>query len=118
MLNNLLWAFSEKKYSSKEEFSRDVRQYQIEINGEDTWKPDEIVLDQSHIDILLEIDWEDPPNDKIQFTFNSDNSKNFNALDLMFQLHNFVAQYDLGDHHFFEGFSKNSQNQYVVDLGS
>lgn len=119
MLFDVLWAFYEKEYKSKEEFSNEVKQYQIDINEKDTWKPDEIVFDKPEITLLLEMGWEEPPHDKVEFTLKSENNKNFTALDLMFQINNFLAQYDLSDHHFFEGLHKDSENnRYMIHLGS
>lgn len=119
ILFGILWTFRGKKYRSKEKFSREIKQYQIRITGKDTWKPDEIVIKKPQIEILLERDWEYPPDDKIEFTLESENSKNFTALDLLFQLNNILAGCDLGDNRFFEGLRFNSESgQYVLKLGS
>jgi hypothetical protein len=125
ILSNLLWVFDYKeKYSSKENFSQEVEKYQEEIRGEDIeeqkkWNPDKILINKPKIKLLFEMNWEDPPKDKVKFTLNSSNQKNFTALDLMFQLHNFIADYDLGNHHFFEGLRYDKDNDlYIVNLGS
>ncbi len=96
-----------------------MKQYQVEMIGKDTWKPDEIVIDKPEMDILLEMNWNEPPNDRVECTLKSENNKNFTALDFMFQLHNFVAQYDLGDHQFFEGLNQDLEsNRYIIHTGS
>ena len=119
ILFDILWTFRGKKYRSKEKFSREIKQYQIRITGKDTWNPDEIIIKKPQIEILLERDWEYPPDDKIEFTLESENSKKLTALCLMFQLNNILAGYDLGDNCFFEGLKFNSESgQYVLKLGS
>lgn len=120
ILSGIAWTFCrKKKYKSKDKFDNAVRQYQVDIKGKDVWQPGEIVFDKPEIKILLERDWEYPPDDKIEFTLESENSKKFSALDLMFQLNNFLTGYDLGDDCFFEGLRYESESRrYILKLGS
>ncbi len=119
ILSELFWAFSREKYSSKEEFSRKIKQYQIDINEKDSWQPDRIVVDKPQINLLLDMDWQLPPDDQIEFTLKSENEKGFTALDLIFQLNNFLAGYDLGDYQFFEGLKYTPEtDRYLIKLGS
>lgn len=119
ILSHLSWTFNEKKYESKEIFNRQVEQHQINLSRNSVWHPFEIVISKAEIKMLLDFDWEMPPDDKIKFVFKSSNSNGFTALDLMFQLNNFLADYDLGDSHFFEGLEYIiEKDQYLVKLGS
>lgn len=119
ILFDVLWIFSGKKYESKKEFGDALKNYQIKITGKDKWQPDEIVIEKPQAEIFYERDWEYPPDDRIEFTLESENRKNFTALDLMFQLNNKIAGYDLGDYCFFEGLKFDTQiKKYVLHLGS
>ncbi len=119
ILPDLLWVFRQEKYQSKEEFSQQVKKYQVDITDQDNWKPGEIIFDERVINIIADFDWETPPDDRIEFSFQSDNAAGFTALDLLFRLNNFLADYDLGDSQFFEGLKYIPQNkQYLLKLGS
>ena len=118
ILRDIYWSFDEK-YESKEAFDSEMKQYQVDIGKEDTWQPDSIVLEQPAISLLLEMGWADPPLDEVTFQLESENKENFTALDLMFQLNNVLAEYDLGDHRFFEGLDHDPEdNRYTIRLGS
>lgn len=119
ILFNILWTFGGKKYKSRKVFDRAIKKYQIKITGKDTWNANEIVSEKPQIEIFYERDWEYPPDDIIEFTLESENKQNFTALDLMFQLNNKIAEYDLGDFCFFEGLKFDAQiKKYVLHLGS
>ena len=119
ILFDVLWNFCGKNYESKKDFNRAIKKYQLDIKGKDTWQPDQIVIEKPEIEIFFERDWEYPPDDKIQFTLESENRKNFTALDLMFRLNKKIAEYDLGDFCFFEGLTFDSaNNRYILHLGS
>lgn len=118
ILPELLWIFGQK-YDLKAEFSQAVKEYQIDIRGKDTWQPDAVVFNRPQIKILLEMDWELPPDDIAEFLIESESSENLTALDLIFQLNNLIAEYDLGDHVFFEGLTYSGKDDlYFINLGS
>ncbi len=119
ILFDVRWTFRGKIYGSKKVFSRAVKKHQIKITGKDSWQAGETVIEKPQIKVVLERDWEYPPDDKIEFTLESKNRKNFTALDLMFQLNNFLAGYDLGDNCFFEGLKFDAESKkYLLNLGS
>jgi hypothetical protein len=119
VLPDLLWVFQQTKYESKAEFNEAIKQYQIDIIEKNTWQPDEIVINKFEINLLLDMDWQSPPDDRIEFTLKSENSTRFTALDLMFQLNNTLAEYNLGDYRFFEGLIYFSEKDlYIINLGS
>lgn len=119
ILFDVIWTFRRKIYGSKKIFSRAVKKHQIKITGKDSWQADEIVIEKPQIKVILERDWEYPPDDRIEFALESEDRKNFTALDLMFQLNNFLAGYDLGDKCFFEGLKFDAENKkYFLNLGS
>lgn len=119
ILFDILWIFRPKKYESRENFNQAIRQHQIDITENDTWQPDKIVIKKPQINVLLEMDWEIPPDDQVEFLIKSENSISFTASDLMFQINNHLAEYDLGDYKFFEGLNFNREkNLYVINLGS
>ncbi len=130
-LNNIAWSFSDEKYTSQEEFNKEVTQCQIDIfKNDDKWKPEEICFELAEINICYEA-WvkgpedllenetlidddkdafeEEPDEDdgyyqvEINANLKADNGKNFSALEFLFKAHNTQANKDLGDHVFFEG---------------
>jgi hypothetical protein len=119
LLAGLSWQFTDEPYQSKATFSDAVRARQVRIFGKDTWHPEEVLWDKPKLDLLLVRDWEYPPDNEVLFSLTSENSKNFTAVDLAFQLHNFLAQYHLSDYVFLEGLVWNPDNgRYVIHLGS
>ncbi len=119
ILFDILWNFCRKIYKSKKPFDQAIKKYQVKITGKDTWNSGKVVIEKPEIEIFFDRDWEYPPDDKIEFTLQSENAKNFTALDLMFQLNNKIAAYDLGDFCFFEGLKYDSKlKKYVLHLGS
>lgn len=116
---DILWIFRPKKYESREKFNQVVRQYQINITEKDAWQPDKIVIEKPQIKVLLEMDWEMPLDDQVEFFIKSENSISFTASDIMFQINNHLAEYDLGDYQFFEGLNLNrGKKLYIINLGS
>ena len=111
ILFDVIWTFRGKIYKSKKVFNRAVKQHQIKITGKDSWQADEIVIEKPDIKVILERDWEYPPDNKIEFTLESEDRKVFTALDLIFQLNNVLAGYDLGDKCFFEGLKFDAESK-------
>jgi hypothetical protein len=104
LLPDLAWSFTGARMADPQAFSEEVRQYQIDIVGEDAWNPDEVVLAFAHV--LVGYEWEEVP---LTIELASANGEHFTALDLLFKLHNAVVEDLRGiDHHFFEGLALNS----------
>lgn len=130
LLSNILWAFQRKRYSSIEDFNKEITEYQTLILKERaSWEPDQVVINAPEIDVCYEA-WikgkeEIATNETIigdeNEVFCEDNSDygmfqvefcaqlkatngtHFTALDLLYQLQNQVCNKDPGDHIFFEG---------------
>src|SRR5262249_28992251 len=54
VLGDVSWVFAEPTYATREAFDREVRRQQIEIVGEDTWRPDEVVLPRPRVKVMYE----------------------------------------------------------------
>lgn len=144
-LDHILWAFSEKKYADIDEFSKDVTEYQIEIGRDDTWKPDLIEIKHSEIAVFYEawlkslqdlsdnetlsvdekslFDSSEMRQLEVIASLSADNGVSFTAVELLFKLHNLVANKELGDAIFFEGLKQfdedfNSLPTYYLYCGS
>ncbi len=108
IFDNLGWSFTGAPHSSPESLSSEVRSYQTEVFGEDTWRPDEVVLDWPKI-LIQFMHWEGDEQVFPVIELSSSNGKSFTAEDLLFQLHNaVVGKLNLIDHHFLEGLELNS----------
>ena len=129
LLNNIAWNFTETEFDSKDDFNKEITDYQIKFKqDETTWKPNEILIEGNTIDLvfmawidenglavneaLLEDDdfFEDENNSEfglfhadIQFRLFADNGKNFSALEIMYKIDLQMKPKELGDHIFFEG---------------
>lgn len=141
LLNQVVWAFKEKHYSSFKEFNKDVQEYQTSIIGDDElWQPDAIVADFPEIQVCYEawiknprallknesltvplnevfnddVDEDEYQEVEILAKLSADNGKNFTASELLMKTHNTLVNKELGDHVFFEGFEiddTSSQNE-------
>ena len=128
LLSNIVWSFNDTEYDSKEDFNEDISQYQLKIKKEESWNPDEIVIENKTVDIvfmawidenglaenetLLEDEefFDDESNSEfglfqadIQARLHADNGENFSTLELMYKLDQQMKPKELGDDHFFEG---------------
>jgi hypothetical protein len=104
----LAWSFTGARFADAQAFSEEVRQYQIDIVGEDSWSPGEVVLPLARVLVAYECrKGDEQVTQTVELA--STGGRHFIALDLMFQLHNAVVE-DLRDidHHFFEGLGLNS----------
>ena len=137
-LNDIAWSFSSIIYTSKEEFSKAITDYQIAIfQTDEKWKPNETAFDFPELQIQYEawitgsekllnnetlLDEEDAFDEdnsdegmfqvEIAAHLHADNGENFTALEFLFKTHNQLANKDLGDHVFFEGTDESPQ---IVD---
>ena len=116
ILFEILWRFTSKVYESEEEFSKAVRQYQIDIKKKDSWNPNQIVITEPSILLIRGNMSTEAP-----MSISTKNPQGFTALELLFKTHNLLAGKGIGkdDHHFFEGFNLVAgKNVYRVHLGS
>jgi hypothetical protein len=108
LLPDLAWSFTGTRFADVQAFSEEVRQYQIDIIGEDSWNPGQVVLPLARVLVAYEC-WKGDEQATLTVELASVGGQHFTALGLMFQLHNAVVE-DLRDidHHFFEGLGLNS----------
>ncbi|QOW10355.1 hypothetical protein Q73A0000_08240 [Kaistella flava (ex Peng et al. 2021)] len=148
LLSNIVWSFNDTEYDSKEDFNKDISQYQLKIKKEEaSWNPDEIVIENNAVDIvfmawvdenglaenetLLEDEefFDDESNSEfglfqadIQARLHAENGKNFSALELMYKLDQQMKPKELGDDLFFEGLgsleSENNIPKFYLFCGS
>lgn len=128
LLNQIYWAFTPNKYESLMNFNVDLQTYNEELgNNLVDFKPFTAIFDSSNVkviydayikskDDLLENEillmeeetFSQQPEDgfyyaKILATLNSGIESNFGSLHLLLDIHNTIANKELGDHIFFEG---------------
>jgi hypothetical protein len=120
LLGEVVWSFVGEPFASRAAFVEAVREYQLEILQQDTWRPDAVVLRCPRVRVQHEYG-DEPDYERAELT--ADDGVAFTAGELLFKIHNaFVGQ--LGDHHFFEGLSLSEETGaarvpvYDVDLGS
>lgn len=142
-LSDTLWSFSDDTYPDYESFNKKVIDYHKAIRESDeSWKPNEVVLDVPTVEIqymvwlespdpildnevLIEDDedvFEDDEDDEemhqveLVATFHADNGKNFTSIELLYKMHHQLANKYLGDHHFFEGIDRLSNDNNKIPL--
>ena len=108
IMYDLYWSFHGEKYQSRRKFDEEVRQYQIEITGIDSWENNEIVLRSPRVRIEY-FRLENRFYHEELIAIESDNGEFFTAVELLFKVHNAVVEHlrEL-NHHFFEGFDLKS----------
>lgn len=101
-----VWSFhGGEQVDDPAEFDRRVRQYHIDVTGEDTWDPDEVIpLARLRVTYFgLESPDDDEYTDMV-VDLRADDGARFTAGELLRKLHNAVAPHLKGaDHFFFEG---------------
>lgn len=101
-----VWSFHEgEQFSDIAEFNRRVHQYHVDVTGEDTWDPDEVVpLSRLRMTYFgLESPEDDEYTDFVA-ELESDNGTHFTAGELLLKVNNAVAPRLAGvDHCYFEG---------------
>ncbi|HAZ43728.1 MAG TPA: hypothetical protein DCZ55_04415 [Cyanobacteria bacterium UBA11371] len=107
-MHDVYWSFFGEKYQSRSEFDAEVRQYQIEISGIDSWQPDEVVIQFPRIRIEY---YRDEGGFEYEdfIEIESDNGEFLTGGELLFKVHNAVVeQLREINHHFFEGLNLKS----------
>ncbi len=124
VLRGVHWSFIGKPFADREAFDQAVRQYQIDIGGKDTWRPEEVVIPYPHIRVAY-MCWQADEQIEPVIELASDADASFTAGEILFKLHNAVVeQLREIDHHFFEGLGLDSHQAagesplYVLDQGS
>jgi hypothetical protein len=102
-----VWSFSNgDTFSDPAEFDRRVREYHVEVTGEDTWDPDEVVLPVPRVRVT-HFGIESPDDEEYTdfvAELASDNGTHFTAGELLLKLNNEVAPRLKGmDHCYYEG---------------
>ncbi len=128
LFGSLCWSCGKKRWESAEAFSEAVREYQIAIREEDTWRPDEVVLKSEVVRVSF-MCWNAEGTEQPEpvLELRSASPEGFTALDLFFKLCDGMAAFmtdhnmDLFDHCFFEGLSAGKSGAipfYYVRFGS
>ncbi|WKX76186.1 hypothetical protein [Zobellia laminariae] len=129
LLNDVLWNFKDKTYSSLSEFLIALLTYNENIFGEDfEFDKDEKVLESTQVVIQYSY-WDEEKEDDIEpdFLLTADNGEFFTQGELIFKVHNKVQEkLQDQDNSFFEGLllweGENPNNQdlplYFVMQGS
>lgn len=103
----VVWSFFKgETFSDPAEFDRRVRAYHVEVTGEDTWDPDEVVLPVPRVRVRY-FGMESPDDDEytdFEAELASDTGTHFTARELLLKLNNVVAPRLEGmDHSYYEG---------------
>lgn len=120
ILKDIAWTLN-NTFNTKDEFNTAITEYQIAVKGTSTnWTPHEIVTPLSHMSIILDRDWiEEEEEQLITLEVSNADGSPLTCLDVMYQLNNSLADYDLGGLQFFEGLEfLPDQNTYLLNLGS
>jgi hypothetical protein len=104
ILADILWSFDGSPFDDVREFAEEVGRYQVEISGDHSWAPDEVVLPVQEVVIDFPDEDDDGSDGPAAVHFLSDDGKGFTAGELLFKIHNaFVERAVDTDHYFFEG---------------
>ena len=101
-----VWSFhGGEQVDDPAEFDRRVRQYHIDVTGEDTWDPDEVIpLARLRVTYFGLASPDDDEYTDMVVDLRADDGARFTAGELLRKLHNAVAPHLKGaDHVFFEG---------------
>lgn len=125
MLDSIYWMFTNERYTSQADFSRDVMEYMEENKGR--WKPEDIAVQKGKVYVIYEafisgreellknesvVDESTLEEEcRIDGLFQTDicalltadNGSSFTNGELLMKVHNQMAEKDMGDHDFFEG---------------
>jgi hypothetical protein len=105
VMGEVYWAFTGSPFARRREFDAKVREYQIAICGEDTWRPKAVVIPAGRIVVQYRC-WEGDELLEPVVPLVADNGASFTAGEVLFKLHNAVVEQLRGiAHHFFEGLS-------------
>jgi hypothetical protein len=124
VLRGIHWSFIGEPFLHRITFDHKVRLYQIEVSGEDTWRPNEVVIPCPLIRIVY-MCWDGDEQIEPVVELISDDGMAFTASELLYKLHNaVVCQLREINHHFLEGLELHSSQSagkpplYVLHQGS
>jgi hypothetical protein len=124
VLRGIQWSFIGEPFTDRTGFNHKVRHYQIDITGEDTWRPNEVVLPCALVRVVY-MCWAGDEQIEPVVELASDDGESFTAGELLFKLHNaVVGQLREINHHFLEGLELHSNQAadkpplYVLHQGS
>jgi len=102
-MRGVCWSFIGSPFPTRAAFEAEARQYQIDITGEDSWRPDEVVIPAPRVAVQY-MCWEGEEQVEPVVEFVADDGRAFTAGEVLFKLHNALVE-RLRDinHHFFEG---------------
>jgi hypothetical protein len=103
VLRDVRWRFGTPPIPDPTEFSEQVRRYQIESTGNDTWRPAACVIPHPRVRVGYMAPEGGERVDR-SVDLECDNGRWFTASELLFKLHNAITESLRGaDHCFFEG---------------
>jgi hypothetical protein len=108
-LRELSWQFEGDLFEDPAKFEKSVREYQLECENEDNWRPLELLFPDTHIRICFPV-FSSGKDIELEVELWSTGPQGFTNLDIMFQLHNNVTallRHHHDDHIFFEGIFTN-----------
>lgn len=102
LLRNLSWLLGTRRFATPAVIVDAVREYYARLEFEYTWQPDELVLPIRELDLVFEAVVNNVRDDVVA-TIRTDDPRGFTAAELLWHVHQALAEYELGDHRFFEG---------------
>jgi hypothetical protein len=124
LLRGVRWSFIGEPFADREAFSQAVCDYQIDIVGKDTWRPEEVAISSPRIRVAY-MCWQGDEQIEPVIELASDEGNSLTAGELLFKLHNaMVEQLREINHHFLEGLELHSHQSagepplYVLSQGS
>ena len=105
LMRGVIWSFIGKPFESLSAFIEEVKKVQLKFRESDSWEPDEVILEEPVIKIRYNF-WKGKNKSEPVIELKSDNGRNFAAGELLFKIHNAVAEeVDDVEHHVFDGLS-------------
>jgi hypothetical protein len=124
VMGDVNWIFNRPTYATRAEFDEAVRAYLARRGEESGWPPDGVVIPRPAVKVRY-ITWERGKQIEPVLELTADNGASFTAGELLFKVHNAVANsLSRIDHKYFEGFRLsgdpgiNEVPLYDVNLGS
>ncbi|MBC3810099.1 hypothetical protein [Undibacterium aquatile] len=119
-MRDVQWSFYEEKSLCRKRFDDEVFRSRLEIYLTGSWDTERAAILAPKIRIANPIE---SHRSELAFELNSDNGKWFTHGELLFKLHNLMADFSLGDHIYFEGLDLDEHNEgapplYSLFLGS
>lgn len=118
LLGALPWSFNRTHYPDAAHFVAAVEQYSQRIFGRPApWQPEAYILSETHIRLAYEAARGGYMDDATT-TVSTDDPQGFTAGELLWRIHEALADDELADHCFFEGISPVKGDVYRLHQGS